>query len=132
MNQLEAAIRCNHLARTTLLLESGAPVNWTVCDKYRGRGRSPLGFAAMYGSAEIAEALIWHGAVLHPADRSLCFAVNCGRWDVVKVLLRGGVSVWEPQFEWSDHCPLGKRTEEEIERWVASGIAYMGQCMEND
>lgn len=127
VNQLEVAIRSNNLACTTLLLEGGALANRTMWYGFRGNDKSMLGLAAMYRSAEIAEVLIKHGAEVGRADRSLCYAVDNGRWDVVKVLLREAVSVWEHLFEWSDYCPLGERTPEEVEAWVAAGAAYMQQ-----
>ncbi|KAL0631460.1 hypothetical protein Q9L58_009670 [Maublancomyces gigas] len=130
VNQLEVAIRCNNLARTTLLLEGGAAANRTIWYGYKGTDKTPIGLAAMYGSAEIAEVLIKHGAKVQFADRSLCYAVDSGRWDVAKVLLREGLSLWENLFEWSEHCPLGERTAEEIEAWVVSGAAYMLQDSE--
>lgn len=86
-----------------------------------------LAFAAKYGSAEIAEVLIEHGARVDRADRSLCYAVDSGRWDVARVLLREGVSVWEHLFEWSHYCPLSERTPEQIDAWVAAGEVYMQQ-----
>lgn len=127
VNQLEVGIRCNNLARTTLLLEGGASPNRKIWYGYKGNDKTPIGIAAMYGSAEIAEVLIKHGAEVQYADRSLCYAVDSGRWDVAKVLLREGPSLWENLFEWSERCPLGGRTAVEIEAWVVSGAAYMLQ-----
>lgn len=41
------------------------------------------------------------------------------------VLLRAGVWVSEPIFDWSFISPLGEYTPQEIEAWVAAGIQYM-------
>lgn len=47
------------------------------------------------------------------------------QWDVVKVLLREGVAVWPPSFEWSEYCPLGSRSAKQIDAWVAGGMEYI-------
>lgn len=45
----------------------------------------------------------------------------------MKVLLREGVAVWPPSFEWSEYCPLGSRSAKQIDAWVAGGMEYMYQ-----
>lgn len=122
-NPLETAIRCNNLARTTFLLERGAAANRIVSHGHLISDKSPLDCAAKYGSAEIAEVLIKHGADVRHAGRSLLYAVMNKRWDVAEVLLREGVSVWERHLPWSDSS-LGERSPENIEAWVANGMAH--------
>lgn len=124
-NPLETALRGNNLVLTTLLLEHGLPANRIIW--YRWCDKTPLDFAGKYGSAEIVELLIKYGADVLQDGRCLCYAVEYERWDVVKVLLRQGVWVWPPSFDWSDRFPLSSRSPEQIEAWVAGGIAYMDQ-----
>lgn len=128
VNPLEGAIRQNNLALTTLLLEHGARANRTVWYGYPSSDKSPLDFAGEYGSDEIAEVLIKHGANVDDAYLSLAYAMNRGSWGVAAVLLREGVDVWEPDFPWSASCPLGERSPEEIEAWVEGGKAYIEEC----
>lgn len=127
INPLEVAIRCNNLPLTTLLLEGGAPATRTVT--YLS-DKSPLDYAGKYGSAEIAEVLIKHGAEVVHAGRSLCYAVESGRWGVADVLLREGVSVWVRELPWTHSCCLGESSAEDIAAWVASGEAQMQRCMD--
>lgn len=127
-NPLETAIRSNDLALTTVLLEHGFPANRAVWDRYPNSDETPLDFTAKYGSAKIAEALIKHGADASGAGRSLSYAVENARWDVAKVLLREGVSVWAPAFKWTDRFPLGSRSPDEIEAWVKGGMQYIDLC----
>lgn len=90
---LHNAIRGNNLALTTLLLEGGSPANQTVWYGYPSSDKSPLDFAGKYASAEIVEVLVEHGAEVGHAGRSLSYAVQHGRWDVARALVRRGVAV---------------------------------------
>lgn len=124
-NALKTAIRRNNLALTTLLLEHGAPVNITGWYGFHSRYESPLDIAAKHGTAEIAEVLIKYGANVRRAKRSLDYAMDCENWAVVKLLMRGGVWMEMPCYEWSDRCPLTSRLPEEIDAWVAGAMEYM-------
>lgn len=73
-----------------------------------------------------------HGAEVVYAGRSLSYAVQHGRWDVARALLRHGVIVWEHNYQWSDLAPLGGRSAAEIEAWVAAGKADFWKCREED
>lgn len=126
------AVRANNLALTTLLLEAGASPIQTVWYGYPISDKSPLDCAGKYGSAPVAEILIKYGAEVKYASRSLSYAVRHENWDVARVLLRGGVHVWEPNYEWAGRAPLGDRSPEEIEAWLDAGASYMEQCRESE
>lgn len=122
-NPLEIAICSQNLTMTTFLLEHGAPANRTVWYGYPSSDKSPLDYAAKHGTAAIAEVLIKHGADVPHASRSLNYALNHGRWDVVRLLLREGV--WLSRYGWCHSFPLTGRSPEEIDAWVESGIEYI-------
>lgn len=121
------AVRWNNLELTTLLLRSGAPTNLTVWYGYPSSNKSPLDYAAKYGSAPVAEVLIKYGADVSGACSSFSYAVRHERWDVARVLLREGVMLRGYGFEWSNEAPLGTRTPSEIEAWLTAGAVYMTQ-----
>lgn len=119
------ALRRNDLALTVLLLESGAPAN-------RGNNqwfqKPLLTVAAKYGSVEIVEKLILHGADMEFDSSALWYALKNGKWNTARVLLREGVMISGILFQWSPVASTGKRTHDEVEAFMAAAKWYMRHC----
>lgn len=83
-----------------------------------------LDFAVQHGTVEVVELVIKYGADVAGADNTLARALHRGRLDTAAVLLRHGVVVTNRVFEWSDDYPLGERSADEIEAWIAAAVAH--------
>ncbi|OTA99657.1 hypothetical protein M426DRAFT_27331 [Hypoxylon sp. CI-4A] len=91
---LHMAVDFGHLEVIEILLESGCDVNEKDL-----LGRTPLAFATYQGSKpECAFALLRHNASFENAEGGallplLSYAVDCNEFDVVKILVEGGVPI---------------------------------------
>lgn len=119
---LAYALHQNDLVLTTLLLESGAPANRDTCCWLM----TPLlTIAVKQGTVDIVEKMILHGADLQFDDRPLYYAVLNKKWDTAKVLLREGAKISKGVFRWSRAASIGRRTEVEVEVFVAGAKRVM-------